>query len=480
MKFGLSWLRLVSLAACLWGFPAQVRAEIFQSTVEKPVEKLDTFDRPQKLKNGVRPWPKQSMEGLQSDSDVLFSVEGVLEEGDAHLSNGSFYDGHVFEGEAGQIVRILMVSEAFDTFLLLQNASGEGLTRNDDGSDGTNAEIVFRLPETGQYQIIANAYDESGKGAYRLTVERSDENRLRQAELKAQADRLLQQGLDSARLSQYQLALDSWQAALKIYRDIGNRKGEAATLGNLGIVYYSLSDYQQAIDFHQQSLAIAKEISDHQGEANSLGNLGNVYYSLGKYQRAIDFYHHQLTLAREISDRRGKSSALGNLGLVYYSLGEYQRAIDFHRQSLAIKQEIGNRQGEAISLNNLGDAWKERGQHEIAAIFYKNSINVFETIRRGITNLDQDLQSSYIASVESPYRSLIDLLLQQGRILEAQQVLELLKVKELTEFTRATYSSGQLQYDPIEQPVADAHGSLINLGAKISACDPDCDQTLYD
>lgn len=65
-------------------------------------------------------------------------------------------------------------------------------------------------------------------------------------------------------------------------------------------------------------------------------------------------------------------------------------------------------------------------------------------------------------------------------MLEAQKVLELLKVEELREFTRATYSAGRLQYDPIEQPVVGAHDSLIGLGADISACDPNCDQSLYD
>ena len=51
----------------------------------------------------------------------------------------------------------------------------------------------------------------------------------------------------------------------------------------------SLKHYQRAIDFQQQSLEIEREIGDRNGEANSLGNLGLAYYSLGQYQQAIDF-----------------------------------------------------------------------------------------------------------------------------------------------------------------------------------------------
>ena len=173
-----------------------------------------------------------------------------------------------------------------------------------------------------------------------------------------------------------------------------------------------------------------------------------------------------------------EANSLGNLGIAYDSLGEYERAIDFHQQQLAIAREIGDRQGEANSLGKLGGVWENQGHFGTAAIFYKESINVYETIRNNIAGLEQTSQIAYIDSVEKPYRSLIDILLTQGRILEAQQVLELLKVEELREFTRATYSNGELQYDPIEKPVKKAHTTLINLGSKIYACGQNCDPAL--
>ena len=642
MASGLAWVRVVPLVVLLWGLPAEVRAELFeQASVDGKVERLKTV-QPQSLLGPIQlPLVKQAGTAKQNDAtqDVLLDVEGALAEGDAQFDNGSLYDVHLFDGQAGQIVRIALVSGEFDTFLLLKDASEE-LTRNNDGSEGSNAEIVFRLPTAGQYQIFANAYDESGRGAYRLTVAASDEATLHRVELKAEADRFLQQGIDSLLVSQYQAALESWQSSLEIYLELGDRQGEANSLGNLGIAYERLGEYQRAIDFHQQYLAIAREISDRQGEANSLGNLGLAYYSLGeyqraidfhqqyleiareigdrqgeaaslanlgltynslgKYQRAIDFLQQSLAIAREISDRRGEANSLGNLGIAYYRLGEYQRAIDFlqqslaiareisdrqgeanllgnlgnvydslgeyqraidfqqqylaiareigdHRgeanslgnlgiayyrlgeyqrtidlqqQSLAIAREIGDRQGEANSLGNLGvtydnlgeyqraidflektleiareiddrqieaialghlgDIWRNQGQPELAIVFYKDAVNTYESIRTDIIELSQDLQDSYTATVESTYRNLTDLLLEQGRILEAQQVLELLKVEELREFTRATYTTEGLQYDPVEQPVVEAHGSLISLGADISACDPNCDQTLYN
>ncbi|MFM7715737.1 MAG: tetratricopeptide repeat protein, partial [Microcystis sp.] len=86
---------------------------------------------------------------------------------------------------------------------------------------------------------------------------------------KAEADRLLQQGIQQYQTSQFREALQSLEKALQIYREIKNRQSEAASLGNLGLVYYFGGQYQKAINYYQQSLSIAREIGDHQGEANS-------------------------------------------------------------------------------------------------------------------------------------------------------------------------------------------------------------------
>jgi tetratricopeptide (TPR) repeat protein len=49
---------------------------------------------------------------------------------------------------------------------------------------------------------------------------------------------LLQQGLQQAQNSQFQEAIQSWEAALKIYREIGDVQGEANALTGLGDAYF--------------------------------------------------------------------------------------------------------------------------------------------------------------------------------------------------------------------------------------------------
>jgi tetratricopeptide (TPR) repeat protein len=56
----------------------------------------------------------------------------------------------------------------------------------------------------------------------------------------ADADNLLQQGIQQHQISQFREALQSWQQALEIYREIGDRAGEGTTLNNLGSAYADL------------------------------------------------------------------------------------------------------------------------------------------------------------------------------------------------------------------------------------------------
>jgi CHAT domain-containing protein/tetratricopeptide (TPR) repeat protein len=275
-------------------------------------------------------------------------------------------------------------------------------------------------------------------------------------------------------LGDYAKAIDYHQQRLAIARQIGDREGEGGALGNLGNAYFNLGDYAKAIDYHQQALAIDREIGNRQGEGQDLGNLGIAYDSLGEYAKAIDYQQQALAIDREIGDRQGEGQDLENLGNAYDSLGDYAKAIDYHQQALAITREIGDRESEGIVLSNIGDVLKQQNQSDLAIVFYKQSVNVREGIRQSIQTLAQSQQESYTQTVASTYRQLADLLLSQGRVLEAQQVLELLKIQELRDYTRDARAGGTTQGSPLTPPeaaVVPPYNSVVTLGLQLTECE---------
>jgi CHAT domain-containing protein len=90
-----------------------------------------------------------------------------------------------------------------------------------------------------------------------------------------------------------------------------------------------------------------------------------------------------------------------------------------------------------------------------------------------LQQLPKEQQEAYTRKVEDTYRRLADLLLSQGRVLEAQGVLELLKIQELRDFTRNAGAGGGtsgIATNPTETEILKIHGTLIALGRQIEEC----------
>jgi CHAT domain-containing protein/Flp pilus assembly protein TadD len=192
----------------------------------------------------------------------------------------------------------------------------------------------------------------------------------------AEADRLFEQGNKQYNASQFEAALQSFQQALKIYREIKNSQGEKWALGNLGLAYHSLGNYAKAIEYQQQSLALARQIQDRKGEGQALTNLGLAYYNLGDYAKAIEYHQQSLAIAREIQDRTIEKSVLSNLGIAYDALGNYPKAIEYYQQSLEIAKAIGDRKGEGGTLANLGVTYHWLGEYAKAIEYHQQHLAI--------------------------------------------------------------------------------------------------------
>src|SRR5919199_1329545 len=252
---------------------------------------------------------------------------------------------------------------------------------------------------------------------------------------KAEAERLFQQGIEQYKTGQFEAALQSWQQALAIYREIKDRKGEGDALSNLGIAYKNLGDYAKAIDYYQQSLAIKQEIKDRQGEGNSLSNLGGVYYYLGDYAKAIEYYQQSLVLAREIKHRLGEGASLGNLGNAYNALGDYAKAIEYYQQDLAITREIKYRLGEGQSLNNLGVALLKQGNLTQAEKILRDGIDTWESLRERLGNNDAYKVSIFEQQART-YRTLQQVLIAQNHPNAALAIAERGRARAFVELLR--------------------------------------------
>ncbi len=181
-------------------------------------------------------------------------------------------------------------------------------------------------------------------------------------------------------LGQYPKALEFYTQALAIHKQIGNKTGEGTTLTGIGAVYRNLGQYPKALEFYTQALAIHKQIGNKTGEGTTLTGIGAVYYNLGQYPKALEFDQQALAIHKQIGDKAMEGATLNNIGLVYYNLGQYPKALEFDQQALAIHKQIGNKAEEGTTLNNIGLVYYNLGQYPKALEFYTQALAIYKQI----------------------------------------------------------------------------------------------------
>jgi non-specific serine/threonine protein kinase len=156
-------------------------------------------------------------------------------------------------------------------------------------------------------------------------------------------------------------------ACLALRRELGDQRGVAASLSNLGVVLWHQGKPAAARTLYEESLAAWRELGDAWSVAVLLNNLANALVDLGDTGAAGAMYDESLGLFRELGDRAYVAGVLNNLGKWAREQGDYARAAALSRESLVLRWELGDRPGVAVSLDNLAVVAQRRGQGQRAA-----------------------------------------------------------------------------------------------------------------
>jgi len=217
---------------------------------------------------------------------------------------------------------------------------------------------------------------------------------------------------------EYDQALTHYQLAMDAYGRLGNRRGEAVTLSNIGNIHFKLGRlqlafdhylrglhmegpegislgnigmlcmrmgrYAEAVEYQTQALALHREAGDSRHEANTLDNLGEVYQRLDRLTEAMDHYERARTLFAEVGDRSGEGRALNHVGMIHCRQGRYEQALDCQERALAMLSDVGTPNTVSQIHNGLGETLSAMGRpdearphHESALVMAIDTANLY-------------------------------------------------------------------------------------------------------
>jgi predicted ATPase/DNA-binding SARP family transcriptional activator len=161
---------------------------------------------------------------------------------------------------------------------------------------------------------------------------------------------------------------------LTLRRGLGDTRGVAAVLTNLGEVARRRGDYARASALYEESLALERDCGDTNGVSIKLQNLGWIARTRGDYRRAAALLEESLRIKRGRGDSVGLAVALIDRAEVARATGDHVRAVRLSEESLALCRELGLRLFMADALTSLGTLATDRGDLSHAATLLEESL----------------------------------------------------------------------------------------------------------
>ena len=105
-------------------------------------------------------------------------ITDTLTDRDIPTGDGGFARDYTVQLAPGDQVAIDLLSDEFDTIVMLLGTDGSVIAENDDGPDGTTNSLLFaRINEGGTYIIRVQAFGETGSGKFTLKLSRLSPNK---------------------------------------------------------------------------------------------------------------------------------------------------------------------------------------------------------------------------------------------------------------------------------------------------------------
>ncbi|MFN6498505.1 MAG: CHAT domain-containing protein [Nostoc sp. DedQUE01] len=117
------------------------------------------------------------------------------------------------------------------------------------------------------------------------------------------AEKLLEQAIQKVQQQEYKQAIPIFQQVLVMVRELKDQKLEATALLGLGFCNNALGQKQQALSFYNQALPLYRAVGDRSGEAITLGNRGILFQNTNRPTEAITDLEKSLQITLEM--RRG-------------------------------------------------------------------------------------------------------------------------------------------------------------------------------
>jgi tetratricopeptide (TPR) repeat protein len=164
------------------------------------------------------------------------------------------------------------------------------------------------------------------------------------------------------RSTQWKVALEMYETALKLIRDIPDLYLEVEVLNHMASTVHEIKDTKQAMEYLKEAMELSQKRSYDVGEAATWSNYGLMYQDMGKKWQAIRHLEKALAVAKK--SRRSGSVAAASLKLakVLVEQERWDKAVPHARLAQQLYAKMGRSEMAATIDALLSDIEKNKGR----------------------------------------------------------------------------------------------------------------------
>jgi class 3 adenylate cyclase/tetratricopeptide (TPR) repeat protein len=129
--------------------------------------------------------------------------------------------------------------------------------------------------------------------------------------------------------------------ALPLYEELGDLRGQASALNNLGIEAYYAGDWEKAVDLYERSRKLHERIGDATHVGMTRNNIGEILSDQGRLDEAERLFDEVVAACDAIGHRALAAWARANIGRAAARAGRFEEAEEVLETALEMLQEIG-------------------------------------------------------------------------------------------------------------------------------------------
>ncbi len=219
--------------------------------------------------------------------------------------------------------------------------------------------------------------------------------------------------------------IEQYKSLISKYESEENNIELSKYLIRLGYLYWQIGAQREAIDYFERAIDVNKDLGNKNAIKTLYNNLGLIYTEDEEYQKAIGYFEKSLQLNLAKGSKIEATSDYINIALSFQSLGYYAESNSKAEKALENALELNNLEMAKTTYGILGENYDKLGQHKKAADYYEKYNTLTKHLQKKEMEIMANRTKEFEKQIQSKEKELKYTLDTLGEVIELNREMQL-------------------------------------------------------